>query len=146
MKHRTAYLMLRFFSSALRAAIDLFWPAAIVLAIHAGSILFFALDYTWDELLHALGGASMAWAAWRACRRWQAPRRLPDVPVWFLAAFSLFFAVFAGVLWEFYEYIAFVTWAPQFDLTLRDTIKDLAFDLGGAAAACLLLGKVRHQA
>lgn len=86
--------------------------------------------------MHVVGGMAIAWMGLTALRRWQAFAHIPPLPRWFAFVALTGFVMIAGVVWEWYEYIRWITIDPTMDLTLPDTLKDLAMDtLGGLVVA-----------
>lgn len=117
---------------SLRVIANLFGPAFLILLLHVLRIVINPYGYKWDHVMHFLGGASIAWMFWRwsfYLHHWNV---LPELPRWFRGFTSLTFAVFIGVLWEFYEYAVFIWWIPAFDIRLADTMSDLGLDVCGA--------------
>ncbi len=117
---------------SLRVIGSLFAPAFLLLLAHVLRIVINPDGYKWDHVMHFLGGASMAWFFWRLTAYVHHWNGLPELPRWFRGFTSVMFAVFIGVLWEFYEYAVFIWWIPAFDIRLADTMSDLLLDLVGA--------------
>lgn len=107
----------------------------LVLCVHQVSVWLTAGRYSWDEPLHLAGGAAIVIALFEAQSYLASIKALPSLPRWY-AAWTLFAgAMVAGAVWEWYEYIRWITFDPGMDLTLRDTIKDFAMDALGAFVA-----------
>ena len=86
--------------------------------------------------MHIAGGMAIAWMGLTALRRWQELARIPQLPRWFACVALTGFVMTVGVVWEWYEYIRWITIDPAMGLTLPDTLKDLAMDmLGGLVVA-----------
>ncbi len=82
--------------------------------------------------MHVAGGMAIAWMGCVALKKLFMLGALPRLPRWFLFLALIGFVMIAGVVWEWYEYIRWLTFDPTMDLTLPDTLKDLAMDtLGG---------------
>ena len=113
-----------------------------------------------DVVLHFLGGLWLAVLGW-----WYlfAYKYFPEIKSrgfsgdlisgtgWILVVGLISFAVFAGVLWEFFEFLVdkFITGKNYIDLLQRgviDTMKDLLMDLlGGLAVGFLFLYERKKQ-
>ena len=82
--------------------------------------------------MHVAGGMAIAWMGCVALKKLFMLGVLPRLPRWFLFLTQMGFVMIAGVVWEWYEYIRWLTFDPTMDLTLPDALKDLAMDtLGG---------------
>ncbi len=111
------------------------------------------LDYKnlwWlDMILHSFGGvllASFAFWFYFGHKKY----RIDFLPPWFLILGFISFAVFGGVLWEFYEFLwdYFLAHPYGVDIAqpdLADVMSDLFFDTFGAAAASLVLFHVFRE-
>ena len=116
---------------------SLAWAPIVVLSAHTISMKLTNNTYQWDELMHFFGGMAIAWTVLVAMRMTQKANVVPMLPRWFEALFVIGLLMMVGVLWERYEYVRWITISPWMDLTLADTLKDLAYDLGGAMALLL---------
>lgn len=113
--------------------------------------LFFSWYWTFaglDVLLHFAGGAWVALIFLWWVRRSPADTGFARSCV-ALAVMTLSFTAFAGVLWEFFEFMFDITIGtplelPNAQLGLRDTLSDLVFDLLGAGFVLSILKLQRH--
>ena len=95
-----------------------------------------------DILMHILGGATVAWAAFALMHYGIVAKRLSKPPFYFALLAAVGAAAVVGILWELYEYFHdFFKHAVEYQLGTDDTMKDLANDLLGGLLASLLLGK-----
>ncbi len=128
---------------------------AIALALLPGIIVFIfeyifsvlgfreGLFAQFDIILHILGGASVAWAAWVYVGYAQAVKKLPPLPFWLGVIFAVGAAAIVGVLWEHYQFLhdTFLhTDEQQLEFGIADTMKDLADDLIGGLLLSVLVG------
>ncbi len=114
-----------------QALLRLGWAPALVLVVHKISLVLTDGWYWWDEPVHALGGVAIALMAHTLVSLAQEHGHMPRLPVWFHALFVCFAVMFAGVVWEWYEWFVWAYINPELNLTLSDTLKDLANDLAG---------------
>jgi hypothetical protein len=97
-----------------------------------------------DVILHILGGAAVAWAAWVFMGYARAVKKLPPLPFWFAVVFAVGVAAIIGVLWEHYQFLhdTFLhTDEQQLEFGTSDTMKDLADDLIGSFLLSVLIGR-----
>lgn len=102
---------------------------------------------SWDSMLHFLSGAMIAIVGFCLVGLFNNSERIGvTLSPFFLAFFSVCFAVFVGVIWEIYEFwtdVLFGTNMQRFmdsvtgeiyigQEALYDTMKDLMLDTGGA--------------
>ncbi len=121
----------------------LLWAPVLVLLLHATSMALTNNEYGWDEPMHVLGGAAIAWMV---CEAWQLLREkgyVPVLPPWLFGTLIVSLVMTVGVVWEWYEYLRWVTISPWMDLTLADTLKDLGYDVAGAIALAVGMGRFR---
>ncbi|RFU64713.1 hypothetical protein [Peribacillus glennii] len=106
-----------------------------------GSILgWYGLGW-WDIFLHFLSGALLAFTGVALYERLAHRSAGEGISPWFVFLFILSFAVFGGVLWEFYEF----TSDQLFDMTLqgggnKDTMTDLVADTAGGLVIAIWSG------
>lgn len=116
---------------------EIVWAPICVFLLHQVSIWLTNGEYWWDEPMHIAGGMAIAWMG---CMFWQWLRishRLPALPRWFKMGALLGLVCIAGVVWEWYEFIRWITIDPGMDLTLPDTLKDLLMDMIGGGLVVL---------
>lgn len=122
-------------------------PGVLVFVLqHVFTIIFLQegpfLQY--DIILHILGGAAVAWAAWVFMNYARTIKKLPMLPFWFAVIFAVGATAIIGVLWEHYQFLHDVflhTDEQQFEFGTSDTMKDLADDLLGGFLLSVLVGK-----
>lgn len=90
----------------------------------------------WDQLLHFSGGV---WMATIFLYFFKNRPRLFDIYQnrWLTVFFALSFVAFAGVVWEFFEYVVGFIFQDNWTGTAEwglDTLWDLFLDLSGASA------------
>ncbi len=124
--------------------LSLGWAPITVFSIHQLSVWVTNGDYWWDEIMHLAGGMAMAWMGYVALKKFYALGTLPKLPSWFLLLTLMGFVMIAGVAWEWYEYIRWMTFDPTMELTLADALKDLVMDtLGGVLLiACVVRSSI----
>jgi hypothetical protein len=115
---------------------------------HIFAILTSAYWSIWwyDDVLHFVGGLGLGvFAIWLI---YDSKLLKPlDWPFFFTAVIITSFAVFGGVLWEFFEFlfdkfIGYKSYADIAQLGLEDTMADLFFDLlGGLSSTLIILGR-----
>lgn len=125
--------------SSIRLLIKTLLPTVVVLYVHILRLFLFPLAYEWDQLMHFLGGASMAWIAWFVIKTFGERGLLPILPRWFRGIASFSFAGLIGLLWELYEYAVFIWWIPSMNIQLPDTEQDMLLDVSGAAILMIVL-------
>lgn len=116
-----------------RFLFSLGWAPALVWCVHQVSAWITGGEYWWDEPMHLAGGAAIAWMWYAGLRYAQIHGYLPVMPRWFYLVTGIGSVMIAGVVWEWYEYIRWITIDPSMDLTLQDTLKDLIMDTVGGA-------------
>lgn len=122
-----------------RLFLSLGWAPIAVFFIHQFSVWATRGEYWWDEIMHVAGGMAIAWMGCVALKKLFTLGVIPRLPRWFLFLTLIGFVMIAGVVWEWYEYIRWLTFDPTMDLTLPDTLKDLVMDtLGGLLIALQL--------
>lgn len=127
--------------------LKIFWPVLVILAFHTLFVIVDAYSEPGlDSLMHFLGGIMLGIVVARllACavhRRWcHEPGRL-------LGAVLVVALVATGALcWEIYEWLSDRYLGTFLQLTLDDTIKDLALGLAGGAASAWLQDRQRQRA
>lgn len=109
-----------------------FAPPAALLSGNLLRVTFFPDFDQLDPVFHLFGGFAVAWSAWNIYLVLRDAKYLPKLPLGALAYFFASSAVFVGVLWEFYEYMAYSRDPLSRQLAWwTDTIFDLAVDLIG---------------
>lgn len=97
-------------------------------AIYLGTIYhFYSIPY-WDKGLHLISGALLAGFALSAFGGLIPDEGIKHVPPFFISMYATAFAVFCGVLWEFYEFTC-----DSFGMNLQRYMKNGHLLLGRAA-------------
>lgn len=97
-------------------------------AIYLGTIYhFYSIPY-WDKGLHLISGALLAGFALSAFGGLIPDEGIKHIPPFFISMYATTFAVFCGVLWEFYEFTC-----DSFGMNLQRYMKDGHLLMGRAA-------------
>ena len=110
----------------------------LVFCVHQISVVLTAGEYWWDEPMHAAGGAAIVWLLLHVHQVVVGEIRDLRWPHWYVASCLIAGALAVGVVWEWYEYLRWITVDPGMDLTLVDTLKDLVMDALGALVGVVL--------
>jgi len=121
-----------------------------VLAILAFHVLFLVIDayslQNLDSMMHFFGGIALGLSVARlldyaVMRHW-----CPDPGRWLRAVLVISLVGSAALCWEIYEWLSDHYLDTWLQITLADTIKDMALGLAGGAASAWLLDRLQRGA
>ena len=120
------------------------WAPVAVLLFHR-FVMHTSLRQPLDFTMHFLGGAAIAFFVFHAldlCAPW-----LGQLTLLGRVLFSFALACTAGLFWEFGEFFSDLLFRTHIQWTIRETMRDLLADAGGALVCltlCLLVCQFRR--
>jgi hypothetical protein len=124
-------------------------PMLAVFGIEVFSMWIFPVYALWpsfDIPMHVLGGFVTAWSGWLWWKEMKGNGAVVK-PQWLIFFGLVGWAAFASIVWEMYEFLHDVLYpfAARFQPSIPDVMADLALDLFGAVAFCLIVGWKKNK-
>lgn len=131
------------------ALLEAGWAPAAVFALHLLASRVFLLYSTFPPLdigMHVLGGAAIAFLAWRASYLASNANAIGTLNRAGLVVIVIGLTCAAAVLWEFAEFLSDRYLGTHAQGSLDDTLSDMLFGILGGAAFAAVAGLRRSQA
>jgi hypothetical protein len=94
-----------------------------------------------DNPLHILGGAALAWIVFFSWRYDRQLKLLPEIPFWVVVSYAVGIASVIGIAWEQNEFLIDLFRNASYTPNVADFVKDLTNDILGAFAFSVLAGR-----